>query len=128
MIKLVSSKTNNGKEYKVFIAKIIQIKYSDKGVCALRCLTLDEQPVVDHSLNVRVEEPGNVVAHLQVGDVDEGAGRGSQRFLTQDAHDQLPVLHYDLGVPGRDVLVRAAVLLVWMGAVRADHVDVSGND
>lgn len=59
-------------------------------------LTLDEQPVVDHSLNVGVEKSGDVVTHLQVGDVDEGAGGGSQRFLTQDAHDQLPVLHYDL--------------------------------
>lgn len=59
-------------------------------------LTLDEQPVVDHGLNVGVEESGDVVAHLQVGDVDEGASGGSQRFLAQDAHDQLPVLHYDL--------------------------------
>ena len=60
--------------------------------------TLDEQPVVDHSLNVGVEESGDVVAHLQVRDVDEGAGGGSQGLLTQDAHDQLPILHYDLCV------------------------------
>lgn len=60
------------------------------------CLTLDEQPVVDHRLNVGVEESGDVMAHLQVGNVDEGAGGGSQGFLAQDAHDQLPVLHYDL--------------------------------
>lgn len=36
------------------------------------------------------------MSHLQVGNVDEGASRGSQRFLTQDAHDQLTILHYDL--------------------------------
>lgn len=65
-------------------------------MCAAVFLTLDEQPVVDHSLNVGVEESGDVVAHLQIRDVDEGAGGGSQRFLTQDAHDQLSVLHYDL--------------------------------
>ena len=64
-------------------------------MCALQFLTLDEQPVVDHSLNVRVEEPGNVVAHLQVGDVDEGPGGGSQRFLTQDPHDQLPATFWE---------------------------------
>ena len=34
----------------------------------------------------------------------------------------------DLGVPGRDVFVGPAVLLVWMGAVGPDHVDVSGDD
>ncbi len=59
-------------------------------------LTLNKQPVVDHSLNVGVEESGDVVTHLQVGDVDKGAGGGSQRFLTEDAHDQLTILHYDL--------------------------------
>lgn len=120
------------------------------------CLTLDEQPVVDHRLNVGVEESGDVVAHLQVGDVDERAGGGSQRFLTQDAHDQLPVLHYDLcewveyevtrlvinhhfwsthhqpilylGVARWDVFVRAAVFIVRMSAVCADHINVSRND
>lgn len=60
------------------------------------CLTLNEQPVVDYCLNVGVKESGDVMAHLQVGDVYKGAGRGSQGFLTQDAHDQLPILHYDL--------------------------------
>ena len=103
-----------------------------------------------------VEEPGDVVAHLQVGDVDKGAGWGSEWLLTQDAHDQLAILHDDLyeqnvrvsctvttfsslsytelftasylGVPWWDVFVRAAVLLVRVGAVCADDVDVSWND
>lgn len=34
----------------------------------------------------------------------------------------------DLGVSGRDVFVGPAVLLVGVGAVCSDHVDVSGND
>lgn len=33
-----------------------------------------------------------------------------------------------LGVARRDMLVRAAVLVIWMSAVCADHVDVSRND
>ena len=36
------------------------------------------------------------MAHLQVGDVDQGAGRRSQGLLTQDAHDELAVLHNHL--------------------------------
>lgn len=35
------------------------------------CLTLNEQPIVDHCLDVGVEQPGDVMAHLQVGDVNE---------------------------------------------------------
>lgn len=35
------------------------------------CLTLNEQPVVDYCLDVGVEQPGDVVAHLQVGDVNK---------------------------------------------------------
>lgn len=60
-------------------------------------LTFDEQPVVDHRLDVGVEQSGDVVTHLQVGDVDQGAGRRTQRLLAQDAHDQLAVLHNHLG-------------------------------
>lgn len=63
----------------------------------LHCpLTLNEQPVVDHCLDVGVEETGDVMAHLQVGDVDQGAGRRSQGLLTQDTHNQLTVLHNHL--------------------------------
>lgn len=32
------------------------------------------------------------------------------------------------GVARRDMLVRPAVLVIWMGAVCADHVDVSRDD
>lgn len=60
-------------------------------------LTLNEQPVIHHRLDVGVEEAGDVVAHLQEADVDQGASRGTQGLLTQDAHDQLPVLHNHLG-------------------------------
>lgn len=33
-----------------------------------------------------------------------------------------------LGVTRRNVLERATVFVIWMGAVCADHVDVSRND
>lgn len=59
-------------------------------------LTLNEEPVVDHSLDVGIEQPGDVMAHLQVGDVNERASRSSERLLAQNAHDQLPVFHDDL--------------------------------
>lgn len=77
----------------------------------------------------------------------------SQRLLTQDAHNQLTILHNDLegqeihdmagqasemttrtkdgthlGVPRRNVLVGSAVLLVWVGTVRSDTVNVPGDD
>lgn len=59
-------------------------------------LTLDEEPVVDDGLDVAVEEAGGVVAHLQVGDMDQRTRRGPQRLLAEDAHDQLSILHHHL--------------------------------
>ena len=47
-------------------------------------LALNEEPVVDDSLNVGVEEASDVVTHLKVRDVDQGASRRAQRLLTQD--------------------------------------------
>lgn len=119
-------------------------------------LALNEEPVVDDSLNVGVEEASDVVTHLKVRDVDQGASRRAQRLLTQDAHDQLAILHHHLqrehrsrpllvllglkpcplhqearphlSVPGRDVLVRATVLIIRVGAMGADTVDVAGYD
>lgn len=58
--------------------------------------TLNEQPVVDDSLDVRIEESCDVMAHLKVWDMDKRASWGSQWLLTQDPHDQLTVLHNNL--------------------------------
>lgn len=65
-------------------------------ISSLFFFTLNEQPVVDDSLDVRIEESCDVMAHLKVWDMDKRASWGSQWLLTQDPHDQLTVLHNNL--------------------------------
>ena len=82
-----------------FLDGILDVKVSvimSNNVINTDGMTLNKQPVVDHSLYVGEEEPGDIMAHLQVGDVDQRASWCSKRLLTQDAHDQRPILHYDL--------------------------------
>ena len=87
-----------------------------------------EQPVVDDRLDVAVEAAADLVTQFHEDDVQQGAARGAQRRLAQDAHHQLSVLDDHLRVAGRDPLVRTVVLVVRMRRVLPHHVHLARND
>ena len=91
-------------------------------------MALDQQPVVDDALNVAKEPLRQLGALLGKGDVDQGAGRGAEGLLADDAADVMPVLDDDARVTDRNVLVRAGVLGVRVSHVVTDTVDTVRQD
>ena len=73
----------------------VRLRVGD-GVADADRVALDEQPVVDHRLNVAVEFAALFVAVLHEDQVEQRAGRRAQRLLAQDARDQLAVVHNHL--------------------------------
>lgn len=98
------------------------------GVTNSDGMAFDQQPIVDHGLDVAVEATVHLVAVLQLGDVKQGSESGSKRLLAQDSHDQLSLLDPDPGVSGRDPVVGTAVLIVRVGRVEAGTVSAAGDD
>ena len=98
------------------------------GVTDTDAVSLNHQPVVDHGLDVSVEETIEVVTHLQLTHVHQGAGRSSQSLLAQDASDQFSILDEDSGVSGGDPVIGSSILVIRMDGVEPHTVDIAGDD
>ena len=59
-------------------------------------VTFNQSPVVHNGLNVAIKHSGNLMAKFNSNNMDQTSWRGSQRFLTQNARDQLTMFYQNL--------------------------------
>ena len=75
---------------------VIVSELVSNGVTNADAVTLNEQVVVDHCLDVAIETPGHFVVKLHGDDVHEGAGLVPESVLGKNATQKLTVFNNHL--------------------------------